>query len=427
MQIRELTLDHFRGFEDPRTFELADRFTVFAGVNGRGKTSVLDALAFVLSRLLPLISPARSGYFWVDPDDINGDAPFLTVSIRTNCAGIPLDFWAGYDRETEAVHRQSLPRALQAAVRAAYGDPERVDDASPMAVYYTTDRARRTSVSTSTVVVDRKAAAYRGALLNRTVDYRDFVARFRADLHTEDASIANPNFIGANSVAAMQRALSYFLDGFRNLRIESEPRLRLLVDKDQQTFNIGQLSDGERSFIAMICDLSRRLALANPELANPLEGYGVVLIDEIELHLHPKWQREIVEKLRATFPNIQFVATTHSPFVMQSLRDAKLNVLDEPDSEPNAPFADESIENIAEEIMGVDMPQKSTRYVAMMAAAEKYFRLLRLGRPLSDEAVAAAAAELQELSEPFSDDPAFQALLKVERETTQGGDDAPGQ
>ena len=92
-----------------------------------------------------------------------------------------------------------------------------------------------------------------------------------------------------------------------------------MVDKDGETLDLSQLSDGERSFLAMICDLGRRLALANPRLENPLYGSGVVLIDELELHLHPKWQRQIVHKLTTTFPRCQFIATTHSPQVVASV------------------------------------------------------------------------------------------------------------
>jgi predicted ATP-binding protein involved in virulence len=139
---------------------------------------------------------------------------------------------------------------------------------------------------------------------------------------------------------------------------------------------------------------------------------GVVLIDELELHLHPKWQREVRSKLRNTFPNIQFIATTHSPFVIQSLEPGELINLD---PEEFADYADQSIEDIAENVMGVEMPQKSERYREMMAAAEEYFRLIR--DPQADPGTAQdRELRLQELSVPFSDDPAFQALLKLERE-----------
>ena len=206
------------------------------------------------------------------------------------------------------------------------------------------------------------------------------------------------------------------MGGFENLRVQEEP-LRLLVDKDGEALDLSQLSDGERSFLAMICDLGRRLALANPLLDNPLHGAGVVLIDELELHLHPKWQREVPEKLRRTFPNIQFIATTHSPFVIQALRPGELIDLDPKES---GEYADRSIEDIAESVMGVKLPQKSERYLKMMDAAKEYFSLLRAssGNPAK---LAAAEQHLDELSVPFSDDPAFQALLKLERETLSGG------
>ena len=162
------------------------------------------------------------------------------------------------------------------------------------------------------------------------------------------------------------------------------------------------------------------MALANPDrrvLPNPLHGAGVVLIDELELHLHPRWQREAREKLRSTFPNIQFIATTHSPFVIQSLRSGELVNLD-PDE--FGEYADKSIEDIAENVMGVEVPQKSERYLQMMSAAQEYFRLLRATQSTEDD-IAVAERKLNELSEPFSDDPAFQALLRLEREMAIGG------
>jgi negative regulator of replication initiation len=88
---------------------------------------------------------------------------------------------------------------------------------------------------------------------------------------------------------------------------------------------------------------------------------------------------------------------------------------------------DRSIEDITEDVMQVVMPQKSARYQAMMSAAEKYFRLLRTVDRTNEEELAEAEQRLNELSVPFSDDPAFQALLKVEREMLlSGGNDATG-
>ena len=79
------------------------------------------------------------------------------------------------------------------------------------------------------------------------------------------------------------------------------------------------LSDGEKCLLALVGDLARRLSLLNTDKDNPLHGEGVVLIDEIDLHLHPKWQRSVVASLERTFPNCQFIITTHSPQVVGEL------------------------------------------------------------------------------------------------------------
>ena len=91
------------------------------------------------------------------------------------------------------------------------------------------------------------------------------------------------------------------------------------VKKDGQYLKINQLSDGEKCTIALFGDLARRMTLANPALPNPLEGQGVVLIDELDLHMHTLWQRKVMQVLRKTFPNIQFIITTHSPQILGEL------------------------------------------------------------------------------------------------------------
>ena len=420
MRIRELTLRNYRVYAEQPPFEFSDRFTVVAGINGRGKTSLLDGLALLCSRFLPQVSPASSGSRTITPLEVHIGTASAELGMKVDCARIPLEYKLTYDKERRRrrIKTTELSPAVKQEVRKAYGDPTRADDAAPLAVYYTTDRAGYQLPRTLPTEVPRgQAAAYSGALFNRTVNYRDFMARYRSAITVERTERRdNPNYLGNRAVKAVSRALTVFLGGFENLRVQEQP-LRLLVDKNGVTLDLSQLSDGERSFLAMICDLGRRLALANPLLDNPLHGAGVVLIDELELHLHPRWQREVGEKLRKTFPNIQFIVTTHSPFVIQALQPGELINLD---PEEFGEYADKSIEDIAENVMGVDLPQKSERYRQMMNAAEVYFRLLQNPDGTADE-IAAAERQVNELSVPFSDDPALQALLKLERETQRGG------
>ena len=121
----------------------------------------------------------------------------------------------------------------------------------------------------------------------------------------------------AAKLAACEDAVRRFLPNYADLRLGGEDNPQLLIDRDSTTIPVQQLSDGERGILAIVLDLTRRLAQANPNLTDPAsEAEAVVLIDELDLHLHPKWQRQIVHNLTQTFPRCQFIATTHSPQVI---------------------------------------------------------------------------------------------------------------
>src|ERR1700728_3030311 len=282
MRIRELTVNNFRGYAGLRTFGFSGLFTVVAGINGRGKTAMLDGLALLCSRFLPQVSASRGGYRNISPSEVHLDGPTADLAMKVNCAGIPLEYKLTYTSEPRRIKTTKFPAAVRREVRTAYGDPARADDAAPLAVYYTTDRAGYRLPRTLPVEVPLgQASAYIGALSGRIVNFRDFMARYRnAIVLQNEQHEANLSYIGDRAVAVLAQAVTTFLGGFEHLRVQETP-LRLLVDKGGASLDLSQLSDGERSFLAMISDLSRRLALANPSLDNPLHGAGVVLIDEL--------------------------------------------------------------------------------------------------------------------------------------------------
>lgn len=112
------------------------------------------------------------------------------------------------------------------------------------------------------------------------------------------------------------KTIEDFIPGYTNLRLKRVPRPHMLVDKDGVEISLDQLSDGEKNLIALVGDIARRLAIANPNSKKPLSGEGIILIDEIDLHLHPSWQRLMIPQLQKVFPNCQFIITTHSPQVL---------------------------------------------------------------------------------------------------------------
>jgi hypothetical protein len=201
----------------------------------------------------------------------------------------------------------------------------------------------------------------------------------------------------------------------------------VLTFDDGRRVPFRDLSDGQRSMCALVGDLAHRCAELNPQLglSAAAETPGVVLIDEIDLHLHPRWQRRVVDDLRRVFPRVQFFATTHSPFIIQSLREGELVSLDA--REP-FPYVKRSIEDIAEDVMGVDQPQRSERFQQMVDAAKRYYRALDAIRARGGDQglVRSLKDELDRLMEPFRDDPAYVAYLEYRRELA-GVDDPDGE
>lgn len=409
MIIRELTLENYRVFSHPCTFHFGDRFTIIAAVNGRGKTAILDGLATLLSRLLPQISPANSGFRKTSLSDIHYGSEEAQLVARVLCVDTPIEFKFGFNGERKRQKPTQLPPAVREHVKAVYGDPERADDQAPLVVYYTTDRAGyRLPRKLLTDIPQGQAIAYAGALSNRLVDYRDFMARYRLwSLESIEAD-ENTAIVARRAINAFNTALEIFLDGFSDLEIMEDP-FRLIIKKDDCPLSLGQLSDGERSFLAIISDLVRRLVLANPLLDNPLQGAGVVLIDELELHLHPKWQREMVEKLRMTFPNIQFIATTHSPFIIQTAREGEVIKLD---GDLVVEPAGRTIEEVARLVMDVINTERSPRYQQMLDTARKYLDLVEEARSAEDSHREQIQDDLIEMLAPFTDNPAYTALLE---------------
>ena len=107
--------------------------------------------------------------------------------------------------------------------------------------------------------------------------------------------------------------------------------------------------------MALIGDIARRLAVMNPELEDPLRGDGIVLIDEVDMHLHPQWQRSLIEQLTTTFPNCQFVLTTHSPLVISNSKNVLTYLIGEDDVKPLPSLYGDDANTVLLEIMDTDI------------------------------------------------------------------------
>lgn len=178
----------------------------------------------------------------------------------------------------------------------------------------------------------------------------------------------------------------------------------MTVFKHGQEMRVDQLSDGEKCLIALIGDLARRLSIANPKKQNPLEGDGVVLIDEIDLHLHPGWQRMVLPKLADTFPNCQFVVSAHSPQVVGEVAAEQVRLFTQDEqSQISYVIPKQSKGLTTNEILDELMRSPSaTETLTRNSAVEK--RLADVFRLIDEEQIQEARKQISELEEELHGD-----------------------
>jgi predicted ATP-binding protein involved in virulence len=192
-------------------------------------------------------------------------------------------------------------------------------------------------------------------------------------------STAQNNF--GKDIQNVTRAIEQFVPEFSNLRINRRERgsAQILVDKYAQEFDIGQLSDGEKNLIALIGDIARRLTIGNPNSEDPLKESGVVLIDEIDLHLHPKWQRIIAERITEVFPNCQFIISSHSPQVISHIRPESLIILRNVEGEISKHTVNESYGKSSDRILE-DIMEEPSRPKDIDDEIKLIFKLIQDGK-----------------------------------------------
>lgn len=400
MKVTRLSVANLRAFEQAQ-FEFDPTFTLLVGVNGVGKTTVLETLRIALSRLLPKFTASRSRPDSFGVDDIQVGAPALTVDLDLTINGEAHHLLLHKQREQNVAHKSGVVREQTLATpdrenfspdfgRAAKA--LKTAKAQSVAVYFAT---RRSLVSDeqpkSGKASGGQAVAFADALVARPLR----LAELATWMHAQEALSQELPRAGLH-LAAMRAAARRFLPDCVGLRAEMEGGPRLLIEKQGRTLDVRQLSDGERSMLALVLDLTRRLSQANPGLDDPVrDGAGVVLIDEIDLHLHPQWQRRIVGNLEQTFPNCQFIATTHSPQVIGEVPHDKIQMIK--DGKVYSPARSFGIDSsrVLEEVMDT-----RSRNAGVEDKIAKIARLIGDGK--ADEARAAIGTLSAEIGE---DDP----------------------
>lgn len=336
MRIKRLELKNFRGFEELTIhFPEDSNVAVFVGVNGAGKTSVLEAISNLLEIFILRVTQRRSlipNAGRLKLEDIKLGSKRIEQALFFEYMKIDLEELSSFntmgfaDLSFSPEYSSIINEKLEQARKLFFEDK-----GTPIVCQYSTDRIILGKPELKPFNIDKikKEDAYNLSLTPVT-SFKDFFNWFRSieDYENEQRLYKNQNFRD-KGLESVRTVIKNFLKGFSNPRVQRQPQEELIVEKNGEKLSISNLSHGERLMFAMVGDIARRLSIANPGLEDPLQGEGVVLIDEIELHLHPGWQRKIVPLLTKTFPNIQFILTTHSPVVLSTVKRENIFILED--------------------------------------------------------------------------------------------------
>lgn len=299
---------------------------ILLGDNGFGKTTILDAIATAMapySAQFPSIADYQLSDLDVHINRHGRRSKYLTIDAKFSDNGVTMTS-VRYRKGTQNPPKTNYEQLKQAAI--AKKDAILAGEADvqlPIFAYYGTGRGqfqvpeRRRGFQQAFERWD----CYKSAI-NPETDFKRFFGWFDLMEDQERRDREKLWDLGYKSpvLETVRRALDEIVVGYKNPRIETRP-LRFIMDRidedgSKHELRIEQLSEGYKIVIAMVADLAARMAEANPEMENPLNTSGIVLIDEVDLHLHPRWQREILIQLTEVFPNLQFIVSTHSPIIV---------------------------------------------------------------------------------------------------------------
>lgn len=420
MRIDELTVENFRGFRAER-WRFHESLNVIVGDNGTGKSALLDAMAIGVGSFFLGVDGASARA--IEADDVRrvgrsiGDqweeAPCYPVvtRFRAEVLGASLDWHRvlpGAGRKTTSGDAKALATLVSERLARISDTPDLV---LPLLAYHGTGRlwVQRRRVTTRPNRPRRRTDGYH-ACLEAASDEETFIEWFKSQEWQ-----AYQEGHETLALRVVRESLRQLLPGCADLRFREREGELVAIFHDGRRLPTRLLSDGFRTILGLASDLAWRCATLNPHLGDRAtrDTPGVVLVDEIDLHLHPNWQQRVLGDLRRSFPKVQFFVTTHSPFIVQSVSSESVVALSGPMHLDKAPYL-RGIEEVATDVLGVAHAARSERFHQMERAAEDLFRAFDAARAGDPGALDAANRQYLDLAGRYADDPAFLATLRVE-------------
>lgn len=370
MKLRSLQLTNFRCFKSLQ-IDFHDQLTVLVAENGAGKTAILDAIAVAFS---PFIGGFDAGvgkgfnqtdarlairngvHIKLEDANMRMEAQYPIGLVASGIIEERIKQWSREltGKKTRTTFGKSkvlsdYAKSLQKLVR----DGE--DVSLPIIAYYGTGRllkqikAKKRHISESqsplygyhdALTPDSNYLAFAKWFTDKSLaEYSDIVSKI-LEHKASDKKLdvePRPSLELQHVRKTIDKCLS--ISGWSTLQYDAKWHELVVRHKDDQKLDtflpVAQLSDGVKAMLSLTADIAYRCVQLNPCLTSPPEEtMGIVLIDEVDLHLHPKWQQTVLHDLRQAFPNIQFIVTTHSPQVLSTVKRENIRIIG-PDASGN--------------------------------------------------------------------------------------------
>lgn len=329
MKIQKILLQNFRCFSNLEV-ELHPQMNVVVGINGTGKTTMLEAIRIFTGSLFCELDKIENKIYSpnINEDDVrlhNLEKQYpvrvggtIAVNITNSMQQLEwtrlLEKHGGKTKFENGKRIKELSKQIQSIIR--QGDKQII----PLIAYYSTDRYKKEKRNTGLEADGSRLRGYYNAL-DSTTNIWFFLNLIKTETLWELQE-------GKKSVvlSLMKHAVECCVPECKDIKHDVKQDKLIITLANGERIPFTSLSDGVRSVLSLVMEMAMRCYLLNPflETQAPAQTAGVVLIDEIDLHLHPEWQQHILNDLSRAFPRIQFIVTTHAPLVLNSLRDGEI-------------------------------------------------------------------------------------------------------
>ena len=350
LKINKLYLDNYRCFKD-FTIDFHDQLTVLVATNGKGKTAILDAIAVAFGTFVNSTGLARGSVF--NRSDVqkikaretktNEMEEVYPLVLEAN--GLINNEVTHWSRELHKPKGATTTKDTKSLIQ--YGQDirkkvvQKVDEIIPLISYYGTGRLW----GLKKITLNKKQ--HETSRLSGYIDCLDPLSSYKSfeswyvdiclaelelkieEIEKNNLDISNNEFTSIRK--SIQQAVNHIVEkntGWKDIVYKKRAETIVAQNETFGELSLMQLSDGIRNMIGLVADIAYRAVKLNPHLENaPKQTPGIVLIDEVDMHLHPKWQQTVLTDLTKAFPNIQFIVTTHSPQVLSTVKKEQIRIL----------------------------------------------------------------------------------------------------